>query len=858
MSEQVRGIQLNFDYGTKIWRIGTREDLLQLEKTKRALRLCVERLPKFQYRLVTTGDLRAEKQLQFEGESRSKLRPDRWIEAEQSLLYTALDEGRIDCFLEDLTTLPYRLPKDYDLACFLPRGDVRDVLVLPKKKRFEELTAGDKVLCGTERMAFQLRSLRPELSVEVEASPIQAQLMGLQQGDYEAVVAVADDLLHSDLTAFTTALSFHPFSPLAFCPAPGQGQMVLVHHKKNLAERRQLKRDFEKRHDRQAYETERRLATCLTGRYLDVNRLAAVHVYGEEPPRVVAVNTQSQWHQVLRYEGPLAREGHRRVEPAYEQQALHQLLGAVAFVGAGPGQADLLTVRARDLIANAEAVVYDNPIVALLLSQCDCSAEQIDLSEERRRQKIAGESYAMSPQLLRLLIQKARKGKSVVRLCLGDPWFFSPAIEEARALKQVGIRYEVVPGVTAAGAASIFSGFPFSLEGQSESIHWINASALQAVSSVSQRTERYRRLLEMGGTLVFLMPITTLPELTAGLQKVGLSGETPCLLIQNPSLPIQRQLFCPLTDLAERAVKEDFRPPAVLVMGEALSVGAEGLSFWQTLGALRGKLILLAKSRALDPTTLQLKRQLESEGAQILELDLVRHYQSERNRRWMDQAFREVFEPGHEAFKQFERGEVTLVFTSGTAVEAFQELLQRHRFDLRRLIRVKVAAYGHQTLLCLAKMGLQADYVPEVEDLEHLAEGLVKRLRRRERVIHIRGSMGQADLGVLLRLNDVHYTEWIAYESVRQKASEKTLEVLLPQASAILLASPAAAHSYYEILQERALYPPQSLRVLPLLHSAQSAMKKQTDLAPSVVALLDQLNCNPDQLLRYLHDTLSN
>ncbi|MCL4394626.1 MAG: uroporphyrinogen-III C-methyltransferase [Chloroflexi bacterium] len=237
--------------------------------------------------------------------------------------------------------------------------------------------------------------------------------------------------------------------------------------------------------------------------------------------------------------------------------------GIVYLIGAGPGDPGLITVRGLELLKAAEVVVYDRLIAPELLRQARSNAELYYVGKES--------SHHTLPQceINALLIDHARRGKTVVRLKGGDPFIFGRGGEEALALVAAQIPFEIVPGVTSAIAVPAYAGIPVT--------HRDVASAVTFITGHedTQRRETgldWPRLAACKGTLVFLMGVTNLPTIVKELVENGRPLDTPVAIIERGTTPEQRVVMGTLGDIHERARAARVEPPAITVVGEVVAL----------------------------------------------------------------------------------------------------------------------------------------------------------------------------------------------------------------------------------------------------------------------------------------------
>ncbi len=231
--------------------------------------------------------------------------------------------------------------------------------------------------------------------------------------------------------------------------------------------------------------------------------------------------------------------------------------GEVALVGAGPGAADLLTLRALKLIQQADAVVYDRlvseEVLALIPLECPC----FDVGKSRGRHSVS------QAEIGALLVQLAQQGLKVVRLKGGDPAVFGRLAEELDALDNAGIQWQIVPGISAASGCAAATGIPLTERGIAQQLRFISA-----VDKNCDTAQDWASLAKPGQTLVFFMGLSALGEISRQLIAHGLSADWPLLLVENGSRPQQRQLLTTLAGAAEAAQSMLLQSPCLILVGE--------------------------------------------------------------------------------------------------------------------------------------------------------------------------------------------------------------------------------------------------------------------------------------------------
>lgn len=394
------------------------------------------------------------------------------------------------------------------------------------------------------------------------------------------------------------------------------------------------------------------------------------------------------------------------------------MAGKVWLVGAGPSDGGLLTIKGRAVLEQAEVVVFDALVGPEILAWIPPQAEKINVG------KRAGHHLKSQEEINRILLEKALEGRRVVRLKGGDPFLFGRGGEELELLTEHGVAYEVVPGVTSAVAVPAYCGIPVTHRDFCSSVHIITGHKRQG----KPLELPFRALAETGGTLVFLMGLTALPEICQGLLEAGLPPETPAAVLEKGTTAEQRTLVAELETLPRRAAEAGMQTPAIIVVGDVCACGKKFA--WREKLPLFGCRVVVTRPRERAGT---LASRLRTLGAEVLEVPAIQTV-----------AWKEV--PGWEAFLAQMEEPSWLAFTSGRGVELFLEKLRTSGRDIRSLHQARIAAIGPGTEAELRKYGLFADLVPQVFDGQHLGAALAPRLGPGDRVWLPRAKQGSLEL----------------------------------------------------------------------------------------------------------------
>lgn len=245
------------------------------------------------------------------------------------------------------------------------------------------------------------------------------------------------------------------------------------------------------------------------------------------------------------------------------------MTGRVYLVGAGPGDADLITRKGLRLIQNADVILYDRLIPDELLSEARVGAELINAGKAPTKHRLSQDDINA------LIVRKALQGKTVVRLKGGDPLVFGRGSEEALVCYEHGIPFEIVPGVSSAYAVPAYAGIPLTHREISRSFTVITAHTPDDIN--------YEALVGVGGTLVVLMGVQSLPVLVERLIRAGLPPTTPAASIEWGATPRQRVIEGTVFQLPQLAAAANLQSPATTVIGEVVSLRAAGVQWFDLL-----------------------------------------------------------------------------------------------------------------------------------------------------------------------------------------------------------------------------------------------------------------------------------
>lgn len=413
-------------------------------------------------------------------------------------------------------------------------------------------------------------------------------------------------------------------------------------------------------------------------------------------------------------------------------------VGKVYFVGAGPGDPGLLTLRGAQCLRAADVVLFDYLANPQLLAHARREAKQVCLGRH-------GHGRVMSQdEINAMMIESARDGAAVVRLKGGDPMVFGRAAEELAALDVAGVEYEIVPGVSAAQAASSYAGIPLTDRDQASCVAFVTGR--EGSDKALDQSLDYAALARFPGTLVFYMGVTSAPVWSEALMDGGLSPATPVAIIRRSSLADQATYFTSLSEVGQFIVGKKLRPPAIIVVGEVARAPAH--ANWFTGRALFGRTVLVTRS---ERQCEELADPLRALGANVLSQPAIEVCEPPS------------WEPVDSIIRRLHEFD-WLVFSSSNGVRYFMGRLFALGLDARAIGQARLAAIGPGTVAALSEYRLRTDREPTSYRSESLAEALAPDAKGK-RVFLARASRGREVLGEMLIEAGALVEQAVVYES---------------------------------------------------------------------------------------------
>lgn len=435
--------------------------------------------------------------------------------------------------------------------------------------------------------------------------------------------------------------------------------------------------------------------------------------------------------------------------------------GMVYLVGAGPGDYRLITLKGKQCLEKADVVICDYLADKRLLSFTPENVEYIYVGKK------AGNHTMRQEDISQLIADKAREGKCVVRLKGGDPFVFGRGGEEAEVLKNNGIKFEIVPGITSAIAAPAYAGIPVTNRKVAVSFAVITGHEDPTKGKSDINWEKLSTAVD---TLVFLMGVGNLPHITSQLIKYGRNADTPAALVRWGTKAQQEVLVTTVGNAATDVIKHNLKPPAVFIVGNVVNL--RSTIQWFDNKPLFGKNILITRAREQAS---KLTMALEELGANCIEAPAIKIAPPEDNFTSLDKAIDKINEYNW------------IIFTSTNGVERFFARLNEKNQDTRCLFNAKIVAIGTSTATKLKNYGIIADKIPTMFKAEGILEVLKEDITAGTKILIPRAQkarealpIGLCKMGAIVDVAETYCTKMADTnkETIKQLLQNKQIDIV--------------------------------------------------------------------------------
>lgn len=434
--------------------------------------------------------------------------------------------------------------------------------------------------------------------------------------------------------------------------------------------------------------------------------------------------------------------------------------GKVYIMGAGPGDLELLTLKGKRAIEEADCVVYDRLINPRILDFAKKDAEMIYLGKGNT------EGGVIQDEINRTIVTKALEGKTVARVKGGDPFVFGRGGEEIQSLFDNGISFEVIPGITSSISVPAYAGIPVTHRGVARSFHVFTGHTME-----DGTWHNFEAIAKLEGTLVFLMGIKTLPIIVSDLVKNGKDPKTPVAIIEKGATADQRVTVGTLENIIEKAKERKIVPPAITIIGEVVNL-RETFKWFEDKN-LFGKKILVTRDKNQAG---EFSNKIEKMGGVAVELPFIE----------IESVLSKVTP---EDLKEYS----ALLFNSPNGVREFMKKID----DIRSLAHLKIGAVGSKTKELLEEYKIKADFIPEEYMVSKLAELSLEYTKPGEKILIITSDISPCDTDKFNSMYDREFHKIVAYNTKKITREKKEVCDALNKVEVVTFLSSSTVDAFY-------------------------------------------------------------
>ncbi len=688
----------------KTIRVGTRGSKLALTQTEQTIEALRAAAPDLSFEVTvikTKGDLIQTIALDKFGDKGIFVQ-----EIEAQLL-----DGSIDIAVHSMKDMPSDITEGLAFSTPPKRQDTRDVLITKAPiASLDDLKIGAKIGTGSKRRLYQLGRLRRDLNFVPIRGNIDTRIKKIETENLDGVILAAAGIKRLSLDKELQNVYY--FSPEELLPAPAQGTLA-VQYRKDDAFIEALLARIADAETACCVEAERTFLSAIDGSCHvpigahatlkgDVLTLETVFgdALGENLYRASASSTAANAKEL----------GETCAHKIREQMKVN---GFVTLLGAGPGDLDLITVKGLKAIQNCDAIVYDRLASPKLLNYIRPEAEKYYVG------KASGNHFYTQDETNALLVTLAKSGKKVVRLKGGDPYVFGRGGEEGAVLKEAGVAFEVVPGISSSIAGLNYAGIPITHRDHASSFHVFTAHFKD-----DDTTLDFKTIAALEGTLVFLMGIANMHKIATALLAHGKCPETPVAMISKATTYRQKTIVATLGTAVETLPNDMALSPALFVVGDVIKE-RDTLNWFEKKDLFGQKALVM---RSVGQAS-KLSDALNARGCETVTLPMIEIVPEK-----VDATLSEAL-----ATPSINH----LWFTSENAVTCFMAALDHMDKDVRALAPYKILAIGTSTAKCLKHHGLKADIVPKTFTQEGIIEAMTGQLSPSDHVLLPQGNLSR-------------------------------------------------------------------------------------------------------------------
>ena len=434
--------------------------------------------------------------------------------------------------------------------------------------------------------------------------------------------------------------------------------------------------------------------------------------------------------------------------------------GKAYIIGAGPGDFELLTIKAKRIIENSDCIVYDRLISEDILRLAKKDAELIYLGKGNT------EGGLIQDEINETLVKKCLDGKNVARVKGGDPFVFGRGGEEIEALVKNEIDFEVIPGITSSISVPAYAGIPVTHRGLARSFHVFTGHTME-----NGKWHNFENIAKLEGTLVFLMGVKNLDLIVGDLIKYGKNSKTPVAIIEKGATKNQRVTVGTLENILELVEKNKILPPAITIIGEVVEL-RENFKWFENDILAKKILVTRDKKQAKE-----MSDNISKRGAIPVELPFIEI---------------ENLKIDLESLKKYK----AILFNSPNGVNAFFENLK----DIRILSNIKIGAVGVKTKEVLENYKIIPDFIPEEYLVDRLAEEVVKFTDENDNILIVTSDISPCNIEKYNSLYKRNYEKVVAYNTKKLKVDREKIIEALKDIDIITFLSSSTVEAFYESL----------------------------------------------------------
>ncbi|WP_423363560.1 hydroxymethylbilane synthase [Mycoplasma sp. P36-A1] len=662
-------------------------------------------------------------------------------------LEKALLENEIDIAVHSLKDMPTDFDKRLEIAAYLNQCDERDAFVSDKYNSIMDLPIGAVVGTSAIRRELQILQMRPDVTCKVIRGNVETRLNKMLSGEYDAIILAAAGLIRTNNTKYMKQC----FNEDEMLSASGQGILCVQTRRDDFYIKELIKPMIDPNTRLKAI-VERTFSRIFDGgcttpmgcnATIDGDRITFKGMY---------------YRDNIRYDGYV--EGYTYENAAISYRLSNQIKkqyiknpGKVYLVGSGPGDPSLLTIKAREVLEQADCVLYDRLVSEQVLSLVKDSAKLVYVGKESHE---GGLSQALINEQI---ANAAFDHKIVVRLKSGDPFIFGRGYEEIQAISQYNINFEIVPGISSFIGASAYSGIPLTDRNNSSSIHVFSGHSKRQEADLDFAT-----IAKLEGTLIFFMSIKSIKDIVENLIENGRSHEDPIAFIENATTNDQRVIISNFEQILHTNITTRIKAPAIIVMGDVVSL-YEKATWFNT----EQKLTLLCTREQIHFSSFETTA--KEYGFNALSAPMINVIEIK------------------DAVKDVNKYDIVL-FNSANGVKYFIK-----QYGSNCIENVLIGAVGSKTKELLEELDIKVDIMPKVFNMDMLLEKVIEKYADKS-ILVINSNASKFDINKWQRRCDNIIEQLITYDTISVKSNETVLKNQIQHSNVITFFSASGVQSF--------------------------------------------------------------